>query len=105
MKLSKMTAGIETATEATGAEYASALRNRDVLTLLSENDRARLAGQFAVVVRNGASAGKVIGCGQTREDAVLMAESQADYVRINCAVQYVCPCPEQDVDLNTGSKY
>ena len=103
MNLSKMTAGIETTTEATWEECASALRNRDVLTLLSPDDRARFAGRYVVVMRSGASTGKVIGYGQTRSEAVRMAESQAEYERIHCAVQYVSPSAEHGSDSEVGS--
>lgn len=98
MILPKMPASVETTTEVTSAEYASARRNRDALTLMSEDDRARFAGRYAVVVRAGESSGKVIGHGPTREDAVRMAARLPDYDWINCAVQFISPFAEGQSD-------
>jgi hypothetical protein len=94
----KLTARVETTTEVTSEERASARRNRDVLTLLSEKDRQRFAGEYTVVVRNGSSSGMVIGHGATQTAAVRMAQSHPEYDRINCAVQYVSTSPVHHVD-------
>lgn len=87
--LHKMALGLQKTTEATPEEQASAQRNLDALSLMSKDDRDRFAGSYAVVMRNGGSAGKVIGFGPTQQAAIMMAQTKPEYGRINCAVQYI----------------
>lgn len=81
--------------ESTPQQMASAQRNRDAFSLLSEADRQHFARQYAVVVRAGRDAGLVIGHGASMEVAVRMAHQNPTYKATNCAVRYI-PASDDD---------
>ncbi len=85
--------------ESTPQQTASAERNRDAFSLLSEADRHQFARQYAVVVRTGSEVGLVIGHGASMDSAVRMAQQNPTYKATNCAVRYI-PASDDDVFSN-----
>lgn len=71
-----------------------ALRNRDALTLMSDDDRRRYASRFAAITRSGESPGRVIADGISIDEAAEKAQKVPGFRPTDYSIRYVIP-PDQ----------